>query len=106
MPTLHKRRLLADTHNVGMRRAESGKTFVHHILDGVDQLLHPGLPVKLAPASGVLDQPCDLLRELTQQRVKLVVLLFGSKIRKHQRETSASLALLEQKQPPRVRPVI
>ena len=43
MPALHERRMLADTHNVRMRRAESGKTFVHHILDGIDQLLHPGL---------------------------------------------------------------
>jgi len=43
MPALHERRMLADTHNVRMRRAESGKTFVHHILDGIDQLLHPPL---------------------------------------------------------------
>src|SRR6266404_7645853 len=45
MPTLHERRMLTHTHNVGMRRTESGKTFAHHILDGVDQFLHPSLPL-------------------------------------------------------------
>ena len=49
------RRMLADTHNVGMRRAESGEAFVNYILDGVNQLLHAGLPVTIASASAVLD---------------------------------------------------
>src|SRR5713226_10690031 len=63
-------------------------------------------PFAIASASGVFNQPCDLLRELAQERVKLVVLLFGPEIRQHQRETPASLAFLQEKQPPRVRPVI
>ena len=85
MPPLHERRMLADAHDVGMRRAESGKAFAHHILGGVDQLLHLILPVmRFASASAVLDQPCDFLRELAEQRVKLVVLLLAAKIRQHQ----------------------
>jgi len=60
----------------------------------------------IASASGTLDQSCDILRKLTQQRVQSVVLLFGSEIRQHQGQTSAALPLLEEKQPPRVRPVI
>ncbi len=92
MPALHEWRMLADVHKVGMRRAESGKAFVHHILGGVDQLLHSGLPVLVASASAVLDQPCDFLRELAQERVKLVVLLFAPQIRQHQCETPAALS--------------
>src|SRR5882724_2056442 len=57
-------------------------------------------------ASGVLDQPCDFLREFAQERIQLVVLLFASKIRQHQGKTPASLPLLQQQQPPRVRAVI
>src|SRR6266436_2410393 len=45
MPALYKRRVLAEAHDVGMRRTESGKAFTHHVLGGVDQLLHPTLPV-------------------------------------------------------------
>src|SRR5258708_11753314 len=60
----------------------------------------------VASASGILDQPCNFFRELAQERVELVVLLFASKIRQHQRETSAPLPLLEEKQPPRMRAVI
>src|SRR5258707_10213832 len=63
-------------------------------------------PFAIASASGVFNQPCDLLRELAQERVKLVVLLFGPEIRQHQRETPASLAFLQEKQPARVRPMI
>src|SRR5260370_42106028 len=62
-------------------------------------------PVKIPPASGVLDQPCDFLRELTQQRVQLVV-LFGPQNRQHERETSAAPPLFHANQPPRERPVI
>src|SRR6266853_408917 len=63
-------------------------------------------PFAIASASGILDQPCDFLRELAQQRVKLVVLLFGPQIRQHQRETPAAFALFQEKQPAGVRPVI
>src|SRR6266481_3256467 len=63
-------------------------------------------PFAIALASGILDQPCDFLRELAQQRVKLVVPLFGPQIRQHQRETPAAFALFQEKQPARVRPVI
>src|SRR3982074_2181651 len=65
MPALHERRMLTDAHNIGMRRTESVKTFADHILDVVNQLLHPGLPIMVASASGVLDQPCNFFRELT-----------------------------------------
>src|SRR5258706_579004 len=106
MPALHEWRMLADVHKVGMRRAESGKAFVHHILGGVDQLLHSGLPVLVASASAVLDQPCDFLRELAQERVKLVVLLFAPQIRQHQCETPAALRLFQEHQPPRLRLII
>ena len=61
---------------------------------------------ELASASGILDQPCDFLRELAQQRVQLVVLLFAAEIGQHQREPSASLAFLQEQQPPRMRAVI
>src|SRR5882757_9803876 len=44
MPALYKRRVLAEAHDVGMRRAESGQAFTHHIFGGVDQLLHSTLP--------------------------------------------------------------
>ena len=54
----------------------------------------------------ILDQPCDFLRELAQQRVQLVVLLLAAKIGQHQRETPASLPFLQQQQPPRMRAVI
>src|SRR4030088_1513946 len=89
-----------------MRRTKSGKTFARRIFGVVNQLLHPGLPVMIVSASGILDQPCDFLRKLSQQRVQLVVLLFGSKIRQHERETSASFPFFKEKQPPRVRAVI
>src|SRR6476620_12178976 len=57
-------------------------------------------------ASAVLDQPSDFLRELPQQRVKLVVLLFAPQIRQHECDTPAALPLFQQKQPPRVRAMI
>ena len=66
LPTLHERRMLTHTHDVGMRRAESGKTFAGRIFGIINQLLHPGLPVMVASASGVLDQPCDFLGKLAQ----------------------------------------
>ena len=40
----HERRLCTDPHNVGMCSAESGETFLHLVLDRIDQFLHPGLP--------------------------------------------------------------
>src|SRR5882724_13355223 len=54
-------------------------------------------PFAIASASGILDQPCDFLRELAQQRVQLVVLLFRPQIRQHQCETPASLTLFQEK---------
>src|SRR3982074_525716 len=63
-------------------------------------------PFAIASASGILDQPSDFLRELAQQRVKLVVLLFRPQIRQHQRQTPASFALFEEKQPAWMRPMI
>src|SRR5258705_7082379 len=54
----------------------------------------------------LFDQPCDFLRELAQERVKLVVLLFAPQIRQHQCETPAALPLFQEKQPPRVRVMI
>src|SRR3979411_2431897 len=63
-------------------------------------------PFMIASASGILDQPRDFLRKFTQHRVQSVVLWFGSKIRQQKRESSASVPLLKEKQPPRVRPVI
>src|SRR5258705_13642920 len=60
----------------------------------------------VASVSSVLNQACNFFRELTQERVKLAVLLFAPEIRQHQRETPAALPLFQEKQPPRVRPVI
>src|SRR6201993_1036252 len=51
----------------------------------------------VASASAFLDQPCNFLRELTEKRVQLVVLLFRAKIRQHQQQSPAPLPLLEQK---------
>src|SRR5262249_16875987 len=34
--------------------------------------------------SGVLDQPCDFLREFAQERVELVIFLFAAEIGQHQ----------------------
>ena len=90
-----------------MRGTESGKAFAHHVFGGVDQLLHLDPPhLRFASASAVLDQSCDFLRELAEQRVKLVVLLLAAKIGQHQGETAASLAFFQEQQPPRMRAVI
>jgi hypothetical protein len=90
----HKGRGLAKTHDVGMRRAEASEAFMRYVVDGVDQLFHPILPISFVLA--IFDQPCDLLREFAQQRVELVIFLFAAEIGQHQREPTATLALFQQ----------
>src|SRR6516165_9399064 len=53
VPAQHKLRSLAKPHDVGMRCAKAGKTFIHHILDGIDQFLHPSLPALLLQLSSI-----------------------------------------------------
>src|SRR3977135_662665 len=66
----------------------------------------PASPIMAASTSAILDQPCSFFREISKQRVKLVVLLVAAEVRQHQRETSAALPLFEEKQPPRMGPGI
>jgi len=93
MAAQHKGRGLAEAHDVGMCRAEAGEAFTHHVVDGVDQLLHPFLP---AFVLAVLDQPCDLLCEFAQQRVELVIFLLVAEVGQHQCQPPAPLALFQE----------